>query len=164
MAGAKTVSFIREMVAWLVAGLFVYAGLRKGLRPDLFLVDIESYHLVPHHFAYIAAYGVPALEVVAGLALLYRPYRRAGAWVLLGLTVVFIIALGQAWGRRLDISCGCFGKAETVANYPWLIGRDMILALALGWLGGWRNELPAGGQEVGLSASTRFAAGAGTGR
>ena len=139
MAGAKTVRFIREIVAWLVAGLFIYAGLRKGLRPDLFLADIESYHLVPYRLAYAAAYGLPALEGVAGLALLYRPYRSAGAWVLLGLTVVFIVALGQAWGRGLDISCGCFGKAEVAANYPWLISRDMILAIALGWLGGWRK-------------------------
>lgn len=132
MAGAKTL--IREIVAWLIACVFIYAGLRKGLRPDLFLVDIESYHLVPYRLAYLAAYGLPALEVVAGLALLYRPYRRTGAWVLLGLTVIFMVALTQAWGRGLDISCGCFGKAETGANYPWLLSRDGVLAVALAWL------------------------------
>ena len=136
MAGAKII--IREIVAWLVGGVFIYAGLRKGLRPDLFLADIESYHLVPYRLAYATAYGLPALEVVAGLALLYRPYRRAGTWMLFGLTVMFIVALGQAWWRGLDISCGCFGKAEVAANYPWLIGRDVLLVAALGWLGGWR--------------------------
>ena len=77
---------------------------------------------------------------MAGLALLYRPYRRTAAWVLFGLSVMFILALGQAWGRGLDISCGCFGKAEVAANYPWLLSRDGLLAMALGWLGGWRRK------------------------
>jgi len=135
MAGAKRVT--EEALSWVVGGLFLYAGVLKLLRPDALLVDIQSYQLVPYRLAYLASYYLPALEIICGAGLLYRGLRRESATLLFLLTAVFILALAAAWVRGLDISCGCFGGTDAKANYPLLIGRDVLIAaacLAVLWL------------------------------
>jgi putative oxidoreductase len=131
MAGASKVAVA---CAWVIGALFVYAGALKFWRPDLLLADIESYRLLPYRLAYLWSYYLPALEIVGGVALYHRAWRRVAAGLLLALCIVFIVALFNAWARGLDISCGCFGGAETKANYPALIGRDLLLASGLVWI------------------------------
>ena len=115
-----------------LSGLFLYAGLLKLLRPDQMLTDILSYQLVPYQVAWFAALVLPAVEIITAVALWIGSLRREAVWMIWGMMAVFIVALALAWGRGLDISCGCFGKSETEANYPWLIGRDVLIALAAG--------------------------------
>lgn len=130
MAGAKRIT--EEVLSWVIAGVFIYAGLLKLLRPDALLVDIQSYQLAPYRLAYLASYYLPALEIVAGAGLLHRWLRRESAFLLFALTLVFTFALATAWARGLDISCGCFGKSRTQANYLLLISRDVLLAFGCG--------------------------------
>lgn len=115
----------------ILAAVFIYAGVVKMLRPDLLLTDIQSYDLVPYRIAYLGALLLPPIEIVTGIGLLFRPLRKESAVILLLLMIVFIAALISAWTRGLDISCGCFGKSDTAANYPWLIMRDIALILGL---------------------------------
>lgn len=118
-------------VRLILAGLFVYAGVVKMLRPDLFFADILSYQLLPVWAALVVAYLLAPLEVLVGLGLLWKPTR--GAAVLLGVAMmtVFIVAIMSAWARGLDISCGCFGgNSEAAASYPWLIFRDLLFITA----------------------------------
>ena len=54
------------------------------------------------------------------------------------LLVAFIVGIGSAWARGLQIDCGCFGGGgfdENAADdYPWDIARDVgLLALSV-WL------------------------------
>ena len=49
-------------VRLMVAGLFVYAGAVKWLRPDAFLADIESYRMLPYWLAWLTAFYLPPLE------------------------------------------------------------------------------------------------------
>jgi hypothetical protein len=50
-----------------------------------------------------------------------------------GMLIVFVTMLISAWARGLDISCGCFGttSADTRANYPVLLARNVLLAAGL---------------------------------
>ena len=127
---------IRRLVLLLLclglSGLFLYAGKLKLLRPDQMLTDILSYQLVPYQVAWFAALVLPAVEIITAVALWIGSLRREAVWMIWGMMAVFIVALALAWGRGLDISCGCFGKSETEANYPWLIGRDVLIALTAG--------------------------------
>lgn len=109
--------------------MFVYAGALKFWRPDPLLADIETYRLLPYRLAYLFSYYLPALEIVFGLALYHRAWRKVAAGMLLALCAIFIFALFSAWARGLDVSCGCFGRSETKANYLALIGRDLLLGL-----------------------------------
>ena len=96
-------------VRLVVAGLFVYAGAVKWVRPDAFLADIESYRMLPYRLAWLTAFYLPPLEVILGGALLARQTCRIARCVLLGLIVVFMAALIQAWLRGIEVSCRCFG-------------------------------------------------------
>lgn len=123
----------RIVLLVLVVGLslvFGYAGIIKFLHPDIFMSDVLSYRILPYSLALGVAYFLPALEAVCAGALWVSRLRRAASLILLGMMVVFTIALLVAWGRGLDISCGCFGASEVAANYPLLVLRDLVLIAA----------------------------------
>jgi putative oxidoreductase len=115
----------------VLAGLFIYAGVIKLMKPDLFLADIESYRLVPYSLAWLTAFYLPPLEILCGIGLLLPKLHKPAGLIMLGLILVFLIAIISAWGRGLDISCGCFGATSEATNYVWLVGRDLLIAGAL---------------------------------
>ncbi len=115
----------------LTAGLFCYAGFLKLMEPDVFLSDLESYRMLPYSIAWVIAFYLPPFEIICGLALFFPAYVKPSALLLLILTFVFILVLGIAWMRGLDISCGCFGDRSGKVNYPWLIFRDIFIFIVL---------------------------------
>jgi uncharacterized membrane protein YphA (DoxX/SURF4 family) len=126
------------LVRLAVAGVFLCAGVSKiwdfsrgHSATPAFTVAIQHYKLLPSpDLAVLLAVYLPWLEVTAALALFVRRLAVGAATALAGLSVVFLVALGSAQARSLDISCGCFGKAEAAADYPALIARDALLLLA----------------------------------
>ena len=126
---------------FLMGGLFLYAGMIKARDPSQFLQDIESYRLLPYPLAVALAVYLPWVEVFSGSALLLKKFYGGALVILQGLMMIFVLVLGSAWCRGLNISCGCFGKSEEVANYPWFLFRDAIILAALGFLtfGEWKG-------------------------
>lgn len=117
-----------------LGGLFVVAGASKWGDPGGFAQEIANYQLWPGLAPYLAAV-LPAMEIVAGLALLLAPlsWRRAGAAALFFITAAFTVAVGAAAARGLDISCGCFGAGS--GRVTWLtVLRNLALLTAAGWL------------------------------
>ena len=121
-----------------VAGVFFYAGVVKiwdfghwqSGTPD-FTVAIQHYELLPWpDLAVVVAVYLPWLEVIAALALFVRRLALGAATAITAMTAVFLVALGSAWARGLDISCGCFGKDEVSIHYPSLMLRDGVLLVA----------------------------------
>lgn len=119
----------------LMGAWFAYAGGLKifGTGLDGFVTDIENYKLVPPTLALAAAYIVPWMEVVAGVCFMLGIMKK-GAWLaMLGLVLVFIVSVGSAWWRGLDISCGCLGGSEKISY--WRKAAEFALYLAtLGYL------------------------------
>jgi putative oxidoreductase len=118
----------------LIAGLFIFAGVLKVLRPDVFLEDILNYRLLNRSLAWPIAFYLPMVEIVAGLALLLNRTCRAAAWTLMLCMLAFVFALLAAWGRGLDIQCGCFGSLLPVTQYGWLLLRDTVIISLLFWI------------------------------
>lgn len=121
-----------------VAGVFLVAGVMKiwdfkhghSATPD-FTIAIQSYHLLPSpDLAVLLAVYLPWLELTAALALFVRRLALGASAALLGMTVVFLGAIGSAWWRGLDIACGCFGREEIATDYPTLLLRDLALLAA----------------------------------
>ena len=84
-----------------------------------------------------AAFYLPYLEILCGACLLLRRWQAGALALLGGLMLVFIAALASAWGRGLDIACGCFGADGEPGHYGLALARDLALLAALGWL--WRG-------------------------
>ena len=127
----------RWLLILLLGGIFLYAGSLKAWRPSQFAQDIFSYEILPYSVAAALAVYLPWLEILAGVGLFVSRMRWGALAVLQWLLVVFMLALGWAWFRGLDISCGCFGSGDEPANFPLLMGRDVGLLLAaifLAWL------------------------------
>lgn len=113
-----------------LAAIFLYAGVPKVARPQLFLVAVRGYLLLPDAAVPIFTVVLPAVEVLAGALLLLGIWVRPSAAVIAGLTAMFLIAIGSAIARGIDIECGCF--AGQTSRVGWsLILRDAAMLVAL---------------------------------
>lgn len=129
-----------------LGGFFVWSGVMKLLDLRAFteavgnfqmefeeriFFDWERFFGAPGD-AYLA-YGVPWLEVMAGLALVTGFGKRGGLVVLGGLLVMFNLALWSAWDRGIvDLNCGCHGKSDDPTDYAEKIASNFgLLAVVL---------------------------------
>lgn len=119
---------LRFVLGFLLGGVFIVAGIFKVIDPGQFFRDIENYDLVPWRVvSVVIAFYLPWLEIICGLAVIARPFQAAALLILSGLLLIFTTALTLAWGRGLDISCGCFGGATNHPRYLLWLGRDLGL-------------------------------------
>lgn len=128
-----------RLVAIIVGGLFIYAGVIKVLDPVEFAGDIENYKTLPWPIGVRLAFYLPWLEIFCGLALITRVLYRGGVFILTVLMSVFIVATIVAKARGLDISCGCFGHASKSLSFAWHLALDFLLLGGLLFL--WRTPL-----------------------
>src|SRR4051812_43532449 len=93
------------------------SGVEKLLSPyQNFLYVIQSYQMLPSQLEFLAAVGVPWIELVAGLFMLLGLWLNLALLGAVGLFSSFIIIVGQALIRHLPIDhCGCFGEALHIA-------------------------------------------------
>src|SRR2546429_4940954 len=116
-----------RIVALIIGGIFVYAGVIKAMDPVAFANDIDNYKILPWPLVVRLAFYLPWLELLCGLALILRFLYRGGLFILTGLTFVFIAASVIAKVRGLDITCGCFGHASK----NWSFTGHLVLDLAI---------------------------------
>jgi uncharacterized membrane protein YphA (DoxX/SURF4 family) len=110
--------------------LLAVAGALKLRDPSGFATEIANYQLFPGMAPYLAAV-LPAVELILGIALIVLPdlWRRAAAAGAVGLFVAFSVAVGSAYFRRINISCGCFGGGGDPITGLTLI-RNLLLSAA----------------------------------
>ena len=117
-----------------LGALFVVAGISKGLDPAAFAQEIANYQLLPALAPHLAIV-LPAMEIVAGLALVVgpAPWRQAGAAAIALLLLALTGAVTLAVARGLDISCGCFGAGGDRVS-GWTVARNLALLSVAGLL------------------------------
>jgi uncharacterized membrane protein YphA (DoxX/SURF4 family) len=114
-----------------VGGIFIYAGLLKVIDPIQFGLDIDNYKSLPWFVSVRLAFYLPWLEILCGLALVFRFLYRGGLSILTALILVFIGATIAAKARGLDITCGCFGHASQNWSFPQHMAIDLAILIAL---------------------------------
>ncbi len=126
----KIKALLGHVCALFVGGFFIYAAYGKIVEPRQFAIDIRNYRILPEVLLHMPALFLPWWEVAAAVMLVVPKTRRAGAILICGLLVVFIVMIGySAIYMGLDISCGCTGKDSS--NAGWLtIGRNVLLLIA----------------------------------
>src|SRR5262245_7165911 len=145
LAGASTSNkrrksnIIWRILDFVVAGIFIFAGLTKifdldrviadlqhlqfasalaDLRnlspanPVEFASDIDNFKILPWAVSVALAFYVPWLEIICALGLMFRFLYRGALSILIALIVVFTLTITAAKLRGLDITCGCFGHAS----------------------------------------------------
>jgi len=141
----------------LVGAVLVVAGALKLPDPAAALRAVRAYRLLPEAVAGPVAFGLPVVEIAVGLALLAGVFVRTAALAAALLMVVFLVAVGSAWARGLQIDCGCFGGGGQVAAgrtaYPAEVARDVGLLLVALALARW----PASRFALGSRSEEEFA-------
>ena len=110
-----------------LAGIFIYAGLIKLLDPRAFAHAIAQYDMIPEALLPLVAVGLPVLELLAAVGLIFEV--RGSLTIIAILLLIFLVILGYAVWNQLDIDCGCFTPDELDAQHSVKISfwRDLIM-------------------------------------
>ncbi|PYK31034.1 MAG: DoxX family protein [Verrucomicrobia bacterium] len=119
--------FIWRALDLIVGGIFIYAGVVKVIDPVQFGLDIDNYKTLPWFVSVRLALYLPWLEILCGVALVFRFLYRGGLSILTALILLFIGATVAAKARGLDITCGCFGHA----SQHWSFAQHMAVDLGI---------------------------------
>lgn len=123
--------YLRMLANLALGGFFLASAGFKLVSPALFIEQIGAFGLIWPPLIPFAAWGLIALELCAGLAVIAN--RRWGLWLVIGLLTLFIPVLGYGVAIGLDISCGCLGRAD-LGSLPEAIVRDLLLLTLAGAL------------------------------
>jgi putative oxidoreductase len=124
-------SFVWRILDFIIAAIFIYAGVLKALDPVQLAHDIDHYKTLPWAVGVGLAFYLPWLEIFCGLALIFRLLYRGALAILTALVVVFLVATIAAKVRGLDITCGCFGHASQNWSFPTHLALDLAILVAL---------------------------------
>lgn len=119
-----------RIIDFIVAAIFIYAGVLKVLDPIQFAHDINNYRILPWVFSVALAFYLPWLEILCGLGLIFRFLYRGALSIFTALIVVFTLATIAAKVRGLDITCGCFGHASQHWSFPAHLATNLALFVA----------------------------------
>ena len=120
-----------RILDFIVAAIFIYAGVLKMLDPAQFAHDINNYRILPWTLSVALAFYLPWLEILCGLGLIFRFLYRGALSILTLLIVVFTLATAAAKVRGLDITCGCFGHASQHWSLPAHLATNLGILAAL---------------------------------
>jgi hypothetical protein len=120
------------LLAGCFALLFASAALHKLLDLPRFRAVLEAYQLFPIpvvRFAWL----VPGVELILALGLLAGALRPPVALTGAALLAAYALAIGINLRRgRFDLACGCSAAGERRPIAPWMLWRNLTLALLLG--------------------------------
>jgi uncharacterized membrane protein YphA (DoxX/SURF4 family) len=136
LAGVKLLGGADHLARWGLAGLFIVSGLSKLAAPTQFAVLIEAFGLLPEILVLPIAVILPALEVAAGVCLIFN--IRGSLTAIALMMILFMAVLGYGIWLGLDVDCGCFGPEDPEARAfhglrPALY-RDMALLVVVAGL------------------------------
>jgi len=139
MAQNPPMNLVWRILGFLVGSVFIFAGLTKivGLQPFHWLDpmefarDIDNYKMLPWTISVGLALYLPWLEVICGLALIFRRWYSGALAILFTLLLVFIGASIVAKTRGIDVSCGCFGHLSNQLSFAWHLALDFAIVAAV---------------------------------
>lgn len=111
----------------MLAATFMAAAIPKILDPAGFALDISHYDFFPKSVVNIVAITVPWVEGIIALSLILYVFDRGGIAIVNLMMAGFLILLGQAWFRGLDIDCGCFGHTGATEAVSKAFIRDLFM-------------------------------------
>jgi uncharacterized membrane protein YphA (DoxX/SURF4 family) len=140
VAGATKIWHVQSKTVYQSNTSFAIAG-HISIVPDVseFADSVLNYRVPPRALNNLVAITFPWIELLAGGLLMCGIWKRASTVVITVLMVVFLIAIGQAVVRGLNISCGCFGTVEGRRVGLNALAEDTAMFAAALWLL-WRDK------------------------
>lgn len=122
---------IAALLLACLALLFAVAALHKLRDLPHFTEVLRGYRVLPEGAVRLAPV-VPLAELAVAAGLLAPGLRSSAALAGVALLLVYAAAIGVnlARGRR-DLACGCGGPDDARPIAPWMVARNLTLALLL---------------------------------
>jgi hypothetical protein len=119
---------------FVLAFVFLGAGLSKLLNRQPFADAVMAYRLLPERASKLIGMLLPFLETSCGVALALGIFARPTALLVASLLIAFIFAVAVNLRRGRPIDCGCVGatvgRASSTISW-WTVARNMMfLAMA----------------------------------
>jgi len=127
----QTSNVLSHILDFVLAGIFIYAGALKAIDPVQFASDIDNYKILAWPVSVALAFYLPWLEILCGLALVFRFLYRGALSILSLSIVVFTLAIIAAKIRGLDITCGCFGHVSQHWSFPSHLATNLAILAGL---------------------------------
>lgn len=141
MGKLKIFDGVYTLCRWALGSIFIYAGSTKLFEPGEFALVIQAYGLVPEAWLMPLALGLPVLEILGGMGLIFD--IRGSVWIIAGLLGVFVAVVGYGIWMGLDVDCGCFGpedpESKAFHGLRLTLVRDLVMMAGLGFIYGWRR-------------------------
>jgi prepilin signal peptidase PulO-like enzyme (type II secretory pathway) len=124
------------------------------MNPKAFAKLISHYDLIPESLLAPVAIGLPVVEILAGLGLIFA--IRGSLSIIFGLLMMFAIVLWFGILKNLDIDCGCFSPQELKSHAGlWhAFYRDLIMIVAVLYL--YLSRWVQSGRKIRLSLLTKI--------
>ena len=110
-------------------GLFaISTGPLPGMH--FFAQAVRSFDLLPESMVPIVVYGIPWTEAIVGICLILGIASRGAGLLGFLLLLVFTVGVGTVLFRKLNITCGCFGRYKLICQGSvgqCKIGENLIL-------------------------------------
>jgi len=116
----------------LLGAIFLMSAVPKLAAPSQFANDVQQYSILPRPLAAAFGYALPYVELAAAALLLtgfYASWAAACAAVMLAM---FMLAVGIAMARKINLTCSCFGLLyRERVGWTTQLRDGVLLALAL---------------------------------
>jgi len=97
-----------SLIPRIVVGIiFLLASVTKIANPESFAQEIAHYNIMPYYTLNLFALILPWIELIASIFLITGIRLRANSAIIGVLLLIFIIAVGIALAKGLNIDCGC---------------------------------------------------------
>ncbi len=137
MSRDRALDFVGTWVRLGLAVVWLVSGGLKVLDPDQTYVAVRAYDVLPDGGVEVVAALLPWVELALGVLLLLGVGTRFAAAASVGLLLVFMAGVTQAWARGLSIDCGCFGGGGAVAPGETAYGEELLRDTAFVALASW---------------------------
>ncbi|MCX7830792.1 MAG: hypothetical protein N2445_07020 [Acidobacteria bacterium] len=117
------------LIRIVLGGTFILAAIPKILDPKGFALDITHYDFFPKIAVNLIAITVPWIELFIAFSIIFAVAQKGGVLLLNLMLIAFLVLLGQAWIRGLDIDCGCFGHSGAREAVSKAFVRDLFFVI-----------------------------------
>lgn len=124
LGASRLNQWVAVLLRLYIGGVFIYASIPKITYTAEFAEIIAGYNLLPYWGVNIVAVSMPWLELLCGFMLVLGVRGKAAALTLIGLLVVFTIALVVNLLRGIPLGCGCFSTVGEPMSW-WTVLRDL---------------------------------------
>jgi putative oxidoreductase len=115
----------------VVGYIFVSFGISKIADPSLFAKEIANYDFAPLWTLNLVALTLPWIEIITGLLLIFGVALKANSILTALMLIWFIFMVAVAWGRGLDISCGCSSINPMHVGFQKILENTIFLAMCV---------------------------------